>query len=309
MIAPETILALDHVAQQRELCDHLFLKSPHLRERALQLASEMLREQLESPIQFDPRSVEVEVDDQTLDRLFSVVSQQWTVCGENRPHHSVLSSDEYLPQNLNESAIQSMYQSGADELALIKRLSERAGVDLSNKRRWLELGCGVGRVTVHLAKEFENVTAVDVSPGNLRHCIAMMTHLGIKNADLIQIRHVRDIENLGTFDGFFSRIVLQHNPPPVQRFILDRILRSITHGGVACFQTVVGGKGYAYSAQLHLRGALSDDFEMHALPMRHIFEILSRLGFRVLDVFRELSGGYNVASYTFFAQRDTTQQR
>lgn len=301
---PEIQAALDSVAQQKELCSYLLQKSPHIQEQVSSAAINIYRDQIESPLEFDPRLVEVNVDESTLEKLFSLLSQQWTFCGETRPHHSVLSSDEYLPNNLNEASLRALYDSGASEVALLKKLSERAGIDLNSKRHCFELGCGVGRVTLHLAREFQKVTGADISPGNLRHCAAMMDSQKLQNVQLTQLQHVRDLEKLRDFDVFFSRIVLQHNPPPVQKFILETILKNLAPGGVALFQTVVGGRGYAYSAQSHLARSMTNDFEMHGLPVRYIFEIFQKLNYRVLDVFKELAGGYNVASYTFLAQRD-----
>jgi 2-polyprenyl-3-methyl-5-hydroxy-6-metoxy-1,4-benzoquinol methylase len=301
---PDTIAALNAVAQRKEFCEYILQNSPHLQSQLTALATAIYREQIESPLEFDPRLVEVDVDNATLEQLFSLVSQQWTHYGEVAPFHSVLTSDEYHPSNITASRVEELYATGANEVALLKQLSERAGIDLNSKQHCFELGCGVGRVTMHLACEFQKVTAYDISPGNLRLCAKKIKEQNIRNVELTQITHVRDLENIGPIDAFFSRIVLQHNSPPVQKFMLETVLKSLTAGGVALFQTVVGGKGYGYSARRHLAQAVTTSGgEMHALPAKHIFDIFRNLNFRVLDVFKELAGGFNVASYTFFAQK------
>jgi 2-polyprenyl-3-methyl-5-hydroxy-6-metoxy-1,4-benzoquinol methylase len=287
----------------RELCELAIRHSPHLQTRLNEHAAEVHKSQLESPLQFDPRRVEVRVNSETLNQLFDVVARQWTVCGEKRPHHSVLSSDEYLPQNLTSETLQRLYQSGVQELQLLVDLCAKNEISLTSDAHCLELGCGVGRVTIHLARAFRTVTGIDISPGNLHQCQSVLNHLGIQNATLQQLCAFGELETVPNFDVFFSRIVFQHNPPPVQKYLLDTVLRKLNPGGVALFQMVTGGPGYAYSAASHLSHHKVDDYEMHALPMRYIFESFHENHCRPIEVLREMAGGFNVASHTFLAQK------
>jgi len=184
-------------------------------------------------------------------------------------------------------------------------LAERNQVVLP-KGRCLELGCGVGRITKPLAPLFEQVVAADISPGNLAQCEKRLNAAGITNVERVLLQSPAHIESIREIDAFLSVIVLQHNPPPVQHYLLNSILSNMNTGGVVFFQTATINPGYAYQIPFHL-GLHKEAFEswsLHCLPMQHILKLLQNHGLELLEVIEDgQTGGLlkRFHSHTFFA--------
>ena len=300
-LSPTSLQAL---ADDAEFCAALLARSSSLRAQVDAQMERILVEQLDGlAAASNPRQVEVTVDEATRDRLFAIVAQQWAHVGQEKPHFSVLSHPDWRPEQLNDERLQAFYETGRGELNLLRRLLAQLGLGLPSPGRCVELGCGVGRVTVHLAAEFGEVEGLDVSPGNLAECAQALAARGIGNVRLTQLQAPPDVERLAPFDLLFSRMVLQHNPPPIQHYLLRQLLARLRPGGVAVFQLVTGGPGYAYTAARHLQRHATTDFEMHALPMPALLALLQASGCALRDVFRDTAGGFNVSSYTFLVQK------
>jgi SAM-dependent methyltransferase len=96
----------------------------------------------------------------------------------------------------------------------------------------LEIGCGVGRNTVHLARHFQRVEGVDVSPTMVRSALSR----GVPPNVRLHALSGRDLQPLpdATFALVFSHLVFQHieSGPDIAAYLREtaRVLR---RGGVA----------------------------------------------------------------------------
>src|SRR6185312_16344062 len=109
----------------------------------------------------------------------------------------------------------------------------RASGDLSGLQTCFELGCGVGRLTVWLAKSFKKVIAADISQPHLHLAREAAAERGINNIKFQLLNKISEIERLPRFDCFVSIIVLQHNPPPVIGYMLKILFEKLKPGGFA----------------------------------------------------------------------------
>lgn len=100
----------------------------------------------------------------------------------------------------------------------------------------LEHGCGVGRVTHALAQRSKHGYAYDISAPHLELAQQFTMSRGLRNITYARITHPRDVMRLPKVDAIYTLIVLQHNPPPVIRLILNGLMQSLAPGGVAFFQ-------------------------------------------------------------------------
>jgi cyclopropane fatty-acyl-phospholipid synthase-like methyltransferase len=191
-----------------------------------------------------------------------------------------------LRKNLSEDAVEAFYATGKDVMLQIENTLRRCGEwDTLNRQKCMEYGCGVGRVTIWLANEFENITALDISQGHIELARQRIDTLGIRNIDFQKISSLDFLASLQKYDFIFSVIVLQHNPPPVIAMLIEHFFRLLKDGGVAMFQVPVQIAGYEFSindyiAEMGSRKAM----EMHMLPQRAIFEIARRNNCSPLDV-------------------------
>jgi hypothetical protein len=74
---------------------------------------------------------------------------------------------------------------------------------------------------------FTKIHAADVSDHHIRVANDYLKESGIDNVDFVWLKEMDDLRALPQFDFFFSFIVLQHNPPPVQLAILETVLAKV----------------------------------------------------------------------------------
>ena len=131
------------------------------------------------------------------------------------------------------------------DLILDPFLAEHA-VDL-DQLTCLEIGCGAGRLTVHLAQRFKHVIGLDVSPKMVRAAAKTVNRFDRRNVEFV----VGTGEDLAVADGMkpinfiFSVIVFQHMPPHVQYQYLREAARILDDGGYLTVHMYANHEEYA----------------------------------------------------------------
>ena len=106
-----------------------------------------------------------------------------------------------------------------------------AGVRYPPGAKILEVGCGIGAQTIHLARNNPAcaITAIDVSGESLAEARSRLSASGIKNVSLLRA----DLDDLpfapGSFDHLFVCFVLEHLPDPESA--LRRLSLQLAAGG------------------------------------------------------------------------------
>jgi len=280
---PESDAVVTHyateVADLRALRE-LFINSVEFR---AQIASLLSARPPRPPFNGPPMPVELDVAPEKLAALFAKVSAQWHHLGETEPHWSVLTNESYFQETFHMNR-EAFYASGESEAAMFDATLARAGIARENLRSCLELGCGVGRVTAPLASRFATVVGVDISRSHLRVAEAFLNEKGIQN---VMLRHLDSIDAVGLFGNFdvlYSRIVLQHNAPPVMKRLLEDLLAQLRPNGVAFLQVPTYKAGYRFVIDDYLARHNSTDMEMHYLPQVTLLDLITRCGCRVLEL-------------------------
>jgi 2-polyprenyl-3-methyl-5-hydroxy-6-metoxy-1,4-benzoquinol methylase len=250
-------------------------------------------------------AIETDTTGAQRDALWARVAAAWTGMGETAAHWSVLTQENYRPEAI-ESHREEFIRTGNAEGALVDAALQRCPGVEPGRMTCLEVGCGVGRATRALADCFAHVTGVDVSGNHLRIAEAELAQTGHRNVTLRHVGSMADYDTLPAVDVFFSRIVLQHNPPPVQASILRAVLGLLNPGGVAIFQVVTAAQDYAYSVAADLNGA-KGRMEMHVLPQPVVFALLAEAGLHPLEVQEDFAAGRDTPyrSHLFVARKDT----
>lgn len=247
--------------------------------------------------------IDCDVPPETLEKLFRHVQAVWSKLGEIEPHFSVLSHPQYMPAAFARHQ-DAFYASGADEFGAALRRLETLGLIPRRDGRAVEFGCGAGRVTRQLANAFAQVVGYDVSPNLLRLAEERFENQGVRNVDL---RRIESVETLAVppHDFFYSKIVFQHNPPPIAKYFLDLMLGKLNVGGIAFFQLVTAMSDYRFDCDEYLSKMPNiGGKEIHALPQRQAFDIFERCGIVPREVVRDISApGSNVISTLFVGQR------
>lgn len=251
----------------------------------------------------EPLEVEWQVDSATMQELLTEVERSWTLLGQERPYWSVLAGPEYLPDNAA-GREDDFYRSGADDLQMLLATLGRVGRDAAQFDVAFEFGCGLGRVTSHLCRAFRMVIACDISSQHLALARTALAARGIANAELKQAT-AADFGIAEPYDLWFSRLVLQHNAPPLIAAILERALTMLRPRGLAVFQVPVYLAGYRFTVDEYRRDRASfGPFEMHALPQPAILAIARRAGCTLLELREDDSAGDPWTSQVFTFEKN-----
>ncbi|MDZ4842467.1 MAG: class I SAM-dependent methyltransferase [Hyphomicrobium aestuarii] len=243
-----------------------------------------------------------------LDALFAHIRNVWSRLGQVEPHFSVFSSPNFKPEHLDAN-LAAFYRSGVGETELLKSELSGLGLRSGGYRHVVELGSGVGRVTRYLADLGQQTTGFDISQPHLDLARIYIDREKILN---VTLRHVAEPETVifPSCDLFYSRIVLQHNPPPVQNFLIRRALAALQPGGVAVFQCPTYIQDYEFSVSTYLAGMHKiDNQELHALPQKAIFSAIAEAGCELLSVYRDNSiPRINQVSNRFVARKRDVEE-
>ena len=169
------------------------------------------------------------------------------------------------------------------------------------RRRALDFGCGVGRLTQALAEHFDEVYGVDIAPSMIELARQYNRHGDRCKYLLNPQRDLRPFAD-GVFDFVYTSLVLQHMEPCYAKAYLKEFLRILAPGGLVLFQLpsarVAPGLGrrakdlvralvprpvlYWYHG---LRGTFDRPaMEMYGIPRRRVERFLKAQGARLVDV-------------------------
>ncbi|WP_397544569.1 methyltransferase domain-containing protein [Roseovarius salis] len=173
---------------------------------------------------------------------------------------------------------------GAEELNDVRQTLARAGHSLAEIQRLVDFGCGLGRFTLNAAKEIPEVVGVDFSANQLEEAEAAARGMNVDNITWVQKQGIEPVD-VGTYDAWYSRFMLQYSPPPLIERWLREGLGGVRDSGVAIFQVPTYSLNYHFSVEHYLEN-LNDGtvFQMHCFPQKRVFEILSELSYTILEV-------------------------
>jgi SAM-dependent methyltransferase len=239
-----------------------------------------------------------------LQDLFVHIQDTWEYLGNTEPHWSVLTWDKFLSSG--EGTQKQFYDTGEYEADRLFNTLNRNGIDHGSLKTCLEFGCGLGRVTLWLAKKYETVIGYDISSSHLSLARQYFDEKGYKNITLYHLKNLSDLSTLPKVDLIFSVIVLQHNPPPIIRLIVRELIRALNPGGVAFFQVPTYRLGYKFILQEYLSNEVENcEMESHVLTQKEVFDIVYNEQGEVLEVLEDACVGltYGVRSNTFVVRK------
>jgi len=226
--------------------------------------------------------------DEQLRAISEKIKAAWEHLGRTRAHHSVLTSESFLPEELGNN-ITEFWSSGYQELSLIEKLLDRHEKSLKKDIIAVEYGCGVGRITAPIAKNVAFLHAYDISAPHLEYAKEHMKEVEVENVTFHQVTD--PLTPLQKCDFFYSRIVFQHNPPPIIHQLFKNALSSLNPGGVAIIQVPTFIRGHSFVITEWLGNDHLLDMQMHYLSQAAIFKLIYEMGCSLLEVREDNSCG------------------
>jgi len=208
---------------------------------------------------------------------------------------------------------------GAAEIEALLRHIESLPVEVQ-RRKALDFGCGVGRLTQPLTEHFQEVWGVDIAP-------SMIELAGKYNryGDRCKYR-VNDSDDLrlfadATFDFVHSHLTLQHMHPHLARGYIREFIRVLAPGGLLVFQMAgeptVTRRGPVRTLRRCVRRVIPEGvirlcrriryghlIDMYGIPREQMVEFLEGNGALVLDVQADTSAGGGWTSHRYWATKE-----
>ena len=158
----------------------------------------------------------------------------WEALARRDAYFGVLAEDKYSADKLNADHRDDFFLSGRDHIdAVIGEIERRFGS--IPRRSALDFGCGVGRLVIPLAREFDSVVGVDVSPSMIDEAKRNCESAGLRNVEFILSQDDFAAHDSG-YDFVNTYIVLMHIPANRGMKILGRLIDAVNDGGAAAIQ-------------------------------------------------------------------------
>ncbi|MBE2259449.1 MAG: class I SAM-dependent methyltransferase [Rhodobacteraceae bacterium] len=259
-----------------------FVRSPEFTAKRRLASSPVVKKDRFYPLGLKGMEVDTEATAEQLSRAIAKVKTAWTHLGAVKPHFSVITDNQFLPENIGDS-IDRFWASGEAEAMDVQRILERQKFFALSSKTCVEYGCGVGRVTMGLARRFRKTHGYDISRGHLAHARQRAHQIALTNVFFHQCDDdvLADLERC---DFFYSRIVFQHNPPPIIAELIRKALRAVNPGGIAIFQIPTYGFGYRFALKEWLAADQALDMQMHCLPQEKVFSLIAETNCVPLEV-------------------------
>ncbi|WP_439552701.1 class I SAM-dependent methyltransferase [Falsiroseomonas sp.] len=236
------------------------------------------------PIGAPGLAIETAASAAQMQAMLERTGRYWDAVGREAPHWSVLTQDRFRPDAIGRS-IDAFYATGLDDSRMVEAVLTRHGIAPEALPQAIEFGCGVGRATLALARLFDGVMGCDISAPHLALAAEQAAARIVDNVAWHRSTPAAPMPPGMEWDFWFSRMVLQHNPPPVAARLLAIAFVGLRPGGVAMFQMATHRVGYAFSIDDYLAAATDPPgMEVHILPQPAIFALAREAGLEVLEV-------------------------
>lgn len=159
------------------------------------------------------------------------LQQSWDEFGRRDPLWAILT----VPEKVNRKwKTREFFKTGEDEIRGVMRYVDALGVPLA-RRKALDFGCGVGRLTQALCRYFEQGCGVDIAPSMVELAARYNRH-GDRCRYFVNPAGDLSLFRGDTFDFVYSNIVLQHMRPELSKNYVREFLRVLAPGGLLIFQ-------------------------------------------------------------------------
>ncbi len=158
--------------------------------------------------------------------------EDWEELARREPYFAVLTHDHLLGVQSSDVATTAFFETGEADVASLLAAIDSARGQATPLTSALDFGCGVGRLTLPLARRAARVVACDIAPTMLVHARQNAEKAGLHNITFIETGELSQLPG-AQFDFICTLLVLQHIPPTTGHDIIRTLLRLLAAGGLA----------------------------------------------------------------------------
>ena len=209
------------------------------------------------------------------------------------------------------------FQSGEKEIEEIINLCKKLGYP-SEFQYALDFGCGVGRLTIPLSKNFVHCIGVDISETMIKLAKKYQNSPNCKY--IVNSDKKLSVFDNNSFDLIYSSIVLQHVPEKeLIKSYLSEFIRILKKNGILVFQLPsrlpiiqriqIVGRSYHFLRGIGIKKefiykkiGLNPIF-MNSVPETEVSFFLEGLGAKILEIRKDNRAGKKIESKTYFVSK------
>ncbi len=230
----------------------------------------------------------------------------WDNLGRKDPLWAILTAAD---KRGNKWELDEFFETGRTTIADLLSHLQALGLN-PPRRRALDFGCGVGRLTQPLAQYFDEVWGVDIAPSMIE--LAQQYNQQGEKCKF----HLNETDDLIFFKeesfGFvLSLITLQHIRSEQAAKYLREFVRILEPGGVTVFQMagerfVRGWRKFIPESVMRICRRIKHGhaIEMHGLPREEVVRLLLESGARVVEVMEDKAAGAGWTSFRYCAVKE-----
>jgi SAM-dependent methyltransferase len=212
-----------------------------------------------------------------------------------------------------------LFETGRQEVREVMEYLDQLGL-IMGRRRALDFGCAVGRLTQALCEHFEEVVGVDIAESFLAEA-RRYNHHGNRCRYVLNTTDSLSQFRDDTFDFVYSNISLQHSPPEHAVKYVAEFLRILRPEGIAVFQLPAGRTPFDGTiawlvrrfrwrfivplkhSWKRLRGDMV--IPMYTVPRVEIERVVTAHGGRLADVVQNSAAGRGWLSFRYCVIKST----
>lgn len=185
-------------------------------------------------------------------------AEDWEELAQRDPFYAVLTREEFRGIGTGSPEGAAFLETGERE---ISELLDTVAALLSRRpalHTALDFGCGVGRLTLPLARRSDVAIACDVAPTMLEHTQANARLAGLENIRPLLTSQLDEVPP-GSIDFICSFLVFQHVPPAVGYALIRTLTRLLAPSGVGALHVTFrrpGGVLRRFARSLRARSRL-----------------------------------------------------
>lgn len=253
---------------------------------------------------------------------FKELEKSWNYLGDRDPLWAILTDPEKKTQKWRADKF---FGTGVAEIDSLMRYASSVGANIPRKRA-LDFGCGVGRLTQALADHFDEVWGVDIAASMIKSANEYNRHGNRCHYHLNQTPDLTAFPD-DSFDLVCSFITLQHIEPQYSSNYLREFIRILAPHGLLIFQLpselspemeaptkfqrikeIIKGITPRVLLNLyrHIRNDLGMLIEMHAIQKDNVVKLLEENGGRIIDISEDQRAGKGWISLQYCATKAST---
>jgi SAM-dependent methyltransferase len=169
-------------------------------------------------------------------------STDWEERARREPYFAVLTNEGTRGVEGNSIATAAYFETGeADTTALLSAVRSLLGRDIVLTTS-LDFGCGVGRLTLPLARRATRVVACDIAPTMLAHARQNAEKARLRNVTFLDSDELAGLPQ-NEFDFVCSLLVFKYIPPSVGYRLIRTLINVLAPGGIAALHVTFGRHG------------------------------------------------------------------